>query len=96
MLTVKVPCRSRNPDNLAIVYFVMLHDIRVGLRLLAANKAFTLTAGLTLALCIGANAALFSVVHHVLLAPLPFLDSRRIVVMGNQYPGAGPVADRGE
>jgi putative ABC transport system permease protein len=74
----------------------MLRDIRVGLRLLAANKAFTLTVGLTLAVCIGANAALFSVVHRVLLAPLPFPDSRQIVLMGNRYPGAGPVAGRGE
>src|SRR5260370_4510078 len=64
-------------------------DIRGGLRLLWKDKAFTLTAALTLALCIGANTALFSVVDHVLLRPLPFPDADRIVLMANQYPGAG-------
>src|SRR5256885_9044207 len=67
----------------------MTTDLRVGLRLLWKDKAFTLTAALTLALCIGANTALFSVVHNVLLRPLPFPDSDRIVLMGNAYPGAG-------
>ena len=67
----------------------MLNDIRVGLRLLWRDSAFTITAALTLAVCIGANTALFSVVDHVLLRPLPFPNSDRIVLMGNHYPGAG-------
>ena len=67
----------------------MLNDLRVGLRLLWKDKAFTLTAALTLALCIGANTALFSVVHNVLLRPLNVPESDRIVLMGNAYPGAG-------
>jgi predicted permease len=67
----------------------MGNDIRVGLRLLWKDKAFTLTAALTLALCIGANTALFSVVHNVLLRPLPVPESDRIVLMANAYPGAG-------
>jgi predicted permease len=67
----------------------MSNDIRVGMRLLWKDKAFSLTAAVTLALCIGANTALFSVVHNVLLRPLPVPDSDRIVVMGNSYPGAG-------
>ena len=66
-----------------------LHDVRVGLRLLWKDKAFTITAALTLALCIGANTALFSVVHNVLLRPLPVPESDQIVLMGNAYPGAG-------
>lgn len=66
-----------------------MNDLRVGLRLLWKDKAFTVTAALTLALCIGANTALFSVVHHVLLRPLPFPDADRIVLMANHYPGAG-------
>ena len=49
----------------------MLSDLRVGLRLLWKDKAFTLTAAATLAMCIGANTALFSVIHNVLLRPLP-------------------------
>src|SRR5207247_2398177 len=64
-------------------------DIRVGLRILWKDKAFTITAALTLALCIGANTALFSIVDHVLLRPLPFPESDRIVLMANHYPGAG-------
>ena len=67
----------------------MTTDIRVGLRLLWKDKAFTITAALTLSLCIGANTALFSVVHNVLLRPLPVPESDRIVLMGNAYPGAG-------
>src|SRR5881392_397197 len=73
----------------------MLNDIRVGLRLLWKDKVFTLTAVLTLALCIGANAALFSVVHNVLLRPLNVPESDRIVLMGNAYPGAGAGAAAG-
>jgi predicted permease len=67
----------------------MISDIRVGLRLLWRDKAFTVTTVLTLALCIGANSALFSVVHNVLLRPLPLPEPDRIVLMGNAYPGAG-------
>ena len=67
----------------------MISDLRVALRLLKKDKAFTLTAALTLALCIGANTALFSVVNNVLLRPLPIPDSERIVLMSNTYPKAG-------
>src|SRR6185369_5267977 len=67
----------------------MISDLRVGLRLLWRDKAFTITTVATLALCIGANTALFSVVHNVLLRPLPVPESERIVLMGNAYPGAG-------
>src|SRR5471032_1726269 len=73
----------------------MNSDIRVGLRLLWKDKAFTITAALTLAVCIGANTALFSVVHNVLLKPLPVPESERIVLMGNAYPKAGASAAAG-
>jgi predicted permease len=66
-----------------------MNDLRLGLRLLWKDKAFTLTTVLTLAVCIGANTALFSIVHNVLLKPLPVPESERIVLMGNAYPGAG-------
>src|SRR5215471_5348282 len=73
----------------------MISDLRVGLRLLWRDKAFTITTVATLALCIGANTALFSVVHNVLLRPLPVPESERIVLMGNAYPGAGASAAAG-
>ena len=73
----------------------MISDLRVGLRLLWRDKAFTITTVATLALCIGANTALFSVVHNVLLRPLPVPESERIVLMGNAYPGAGAAAAAG-
>ena len=66
-----------------------MQDWRLALRLLSKDKSFTLTAVLTLAVCIGANVALFSIVDHVVLRPLPFPDSERILLMANQYPGAG-------
>jgi putative ABC transport system permease protein len=66
-----------------------MNDLWLGVRLLWKDKAFTVTAVLTLAICIGANAALFSIVYHVLLEPLPLPESNRIVLMGNAYPGAG-------
>src|SRR5262249_41543755 len=67
----------------------MARDLRGAVRLLWKDKPFSVTAALTLALCIGANTALFSVVHNVLLRPLPVPESGRIVLMANAYPGAG-------
>jgi predicted permease len=67
----------------------VLNDLLLSFRLLWKDKAFTFTALLTLAVCIGANAALFSVVRGVLLKPLNLPDPDRIVMAGNAYPGAG-------
>jgi predicted permease len=69
----------------------MLQDLRFGFKLLWKEKAFTITALLTLALCIGANTAIFTVLHAVILAPLPFPEPDRLVSMGNVYPGVGVV-----
>jgi predicted permease len=67
----------------------LFQDIKFGARLLFKDKTFTITALLTLAICLGANAAMFTVVRSVLLKPLPFPDSDRIVLLNNSYPNAG-------
>lgn len=67
----------------------LARDLRTGLRMLARDKAYSLTVAATLALCLGANTALYSVVHHVLLRPLPVPEPSRILLMSNQYPQAG-------
>jgi|CXWL01.1.fsa_nt_gi predicted permease len=66
-----------------------MNDIRYSLRSLGKSKAFTAIAMLTLALCIGANSAIFSVVHAVLLKPYPWPDSERLVFVYNSYPLMG-------
>jgi predicted permease len=70
-------------------------DIRFAWRLLWKDRGFAATAVMTLAVCIGANAAIFAVVNSVLLQPLPVPHADQLVHMSNEYPRAGVEEGRG-
>ena len=69
-----------------VIMETLLQDVRYGARVLARNKGFTAVAVLTLALGIGANTAIFSVVNDLLLRPLPYGDAERIVMLWEVTP----------
>ena len=65
----------------------LLQDIRFGIRSLARTPAFTVVAVVALALGIGANSAVFSMVNGVLLRPLPYGNADRAVMLWSAWPG---------
>jgi predicted permease len=71
----------------------LLADVRYGLRMLGRNPVFTVVGLLTIAIGIGANAAVFSVVNSVLLKPLNYPKAQELVSLHQVAPGAAGLAD---
>ncbi len=67
----------------------LIQDVKFGMRLLAKDRGFALTAVATLAICIAANTTIFSIVHSVVMKPLPLAESERILILYNSYPNVG-------
>ncbi len=72
------------------VFTTFLHDLKFAVRSLARTKGLTITVVLTLALGIGANAAIFSLVRGVLLRPLVNSDEESLIYIQQSAPGLGP------
>jgi predicted permease len=66
-----------------------MNNLRFALRQLRKAPVFTVTALVTVAICLGANLAIFAVINSILLRPLPFPQSDRLVTIFNTYPKAG-------
>jgi predicted permease len=67
----------------------MFSDLRYAFRQLRKAPGFTATALATIAICLGANLAIFGVINSILLRPLPFPNADRLVTIYNTYPNAG-------
>src|SRR5580765_565885 len=70
-----------------------MRDLRYAIRVLLKAPTFTIAAVFTLALCIGANTAIYTVVDRVLLRPLPYPHPERLAMITRHYEGAGATED---
>ena len=68
---------------------MLLQDLRYSVRVFAKSPALTLVALLTLALGIGSNTAIFSLLYATLIEPIPYPEAERIVFLGTQHPASG-------
>ena len=73
----------------------LCRDLRYAIRSLRRTPGFTVAAILTLALGVGGNTAIFSIVRALLLQPLPYADAERLMILGERWPnvsGARPIS----
>ncbi|MDB6054681.1 MAG: macB 8 [Verrucomicrobiales bacterium] len=84
--SIKEQCRDQRGISWLDAFIQELH---FATRRLIKERGFTSVALATLALCIGSNVIIFAFVDGLLLRPLPFPDSERLVCMQHSYPGAG-------
>src|SRR4051812_12967255 len=69
----------------------LLQDLRHALRMMGRAPGFTVAALVTLALAVGVNTAVFTVIYGVLLRPLPYLDADRVVILSEEHPGGNAI-----
>lgn len=84
--TVQAECRESRGLPL---FDEVQRQVRYAARLLRKTPGFTITAVLTIAVCLGANLTIFAVIDSALLRPLPFPEADRLVTIFNTYPKAG-------